>query len=178
MADINWLSLVFVMGFIVVHFSSRFLGLSVADPRSPWLSLAGGGTVAYAFLFLLPELNKYLQAIEKTVNGSWLSFFSEHTYLLALLGLLVYFGLDTAAKAKTKAGKEGNRHSSTGVFVVHIALFFLYNVIIGYLLVREEFANNWEMALYFLVLALHFGATDHSLKELHKKVMINTADGF
>ncbi|MFD1032506.1 hypothetical protein [Metaplanococcus flavidus] len=169
MNGINWLSIVFVAGFIVVHFSSKYLKLSTSDPRSPWLSLAGGATISYVFLFLFPELNKYLEVINEAVSGSWLSFFSEYTYLLALFGLLVYYGLDVVAKTKSsgEAEKEGN--PSFGVFMVHISLFFLYNLIIGYLLVREDFASNWELALYFLALALHFGATDHTLKDLHKE---------
>lgn len=169
MTGINWLSLLFVAGFIVIHFSSKFMKLSVSDPRSPLLSFAGGATIAYVFVFLLPELNKYLQVIEEAVSGSWLTFFSEYTYLLALFGLLVYYGLDIVAKTKKTSGEEKQSHPSFGVFIVHISLFFLYNMIIGYLLVREDFSSNWAMALYFLALALHFGATDHSLKELHKK---------
>lgn len=169
MTDTNWLSLVFVVGFIVIHFSSRFMKLSVADPRSLLLSLAGGATIAYVFLFLLPELNKYLQVIEEAVSGSWLTFFSEYTYLLALFGLLVYYGLDVLTKTKKISEEKKQSQPSFGVFIVHLSLFFLYNTTIGYLLVRQDFSSNWAMALYFLALALHFGATDHSLKELHKK---------
>lgn len=169
MNDINWLSLVFVVGFIVVHFSSKFMKLSTSNPRSPMLSLAGGATISYVFLFLFPELNKHLEVINEAVSGSWLSFFSEYTYLLALFGLLVYYGLDVVAKTNGSGEAEKQGNPSFGVFMVHISLFFLYNLIIGYLLVRQEFSSNWEMALYFLALALHFGATDHTLRKLHEK---------
>lgn len=163
----HWLSLLFTVGFMIVHFSQRFLQLSTNNPRSPVLSMTGGATVAYVFLYLLPELNKYLQPIKETVSGSWLAFFEDYTYLLALFGLLIYYGLDILAKSNKAAGERGD-DSSSGLFLLHISSFFIYNLIIGYLLVREEFHSNWAMTVYFIALAAHFVATDHTLKDLHR----------
>lgn len=169
MAGVNWLSLLFIIGFIVVHFSAKYWKLSTDNPRSPWLSAFGGATIAYVFLYLMPELHKYLEVIKNAVGDSWLSFFGDYTYLLALIGLLAYFGLDSWAKSKINSEGKGSEARSTPVFFVHISSFFLYNLIIGYLLIREDFSSQWSMALYFLALAAHFAATDHTLKEIHKK---------
>lgn len=168
MTGTNWLSLVFVFGFIIVHFSSKYMKLSTSQPRSPWLSAFGGATIAYVFLYLLPELNKYLEVIKDAVGNGWLSSFGDYTYLLALIGLLVYFGLDILAKNKKTTREEKKGSGSFSAFLLHSSSFFLYNLIIGYLLIREEFSSNWGMALYFLALAVHFIATDHTLKDLHK----------
>lgn len=169
MADINWLSFLFIIGFMIVHYSAKHLKFSTENPRSPWLSAFGGATIAYVFLYLMPQLHKYLEVIKKAVGDSWLTFFGDYTYLLALFGLLGYFGLHSWAKSKgeSKGAESGSR--STKVFLVHISSFFLYNLIIGYLLIREDFSSQWSMALYFLALAAHFIATDHTLKEIHKK---------
>lgn len=166
MSTAHWLSLLFMIGFIVVHFSSKFMNLPTSNPRSPILSIAGGMTVAYVFLYLLPELHKYLQPIKQAVSNTWLGFLEDYTYILALIGLLIYYGLDIV----TRKGKgEESGQPSFGLFLLHISSFFLYNMIIGYLLIREEFSTHWAMALYFLALAAHFVATDHKLKELHKQ---------
>lgn len=169
MSGVNWLSLLFIIGFILVHFSAKYLKLSADNPRSPWLSAFGGATIAYVFLYLMPELHKYLEVIKQAVGDSWLTFLGDYTYLLALFGLLAYFGLDSWAKSKKKSEGERSESRSSRVFLVHISSFFLYNLIIGYLLVREDFSSQWSMALYFLALAAHFMATDHTLKEIHKK---------
>lgn len=165
MTATHWLSLLFTIGFIVTHFSSRYMSLSASNPRSPVLSFAGGATVAYVFLYLFPELSHYMQAVQKAVNGSWLTFFNDYTYLIALLALLIYYGLDILTKSRHRQSDT----PSLGFFMVHMASFFLYNLVIGYLLVREDFENYWAMALYFFALAVHFVATDHNLKELHQK---------
>lgn len=166
-SDINWLSFLFIIGFIAVHFSAKYLNLSTTNPRSSWLSLFGGAAIAYVFLYLLPELHKYLEVMKEAVGDGWLTFFGDYTYLLALLGLLVYFGLDNLAKVKGKSEGEDLGSRSLPVYLVHISSFFIYNLIIGYLLVREEFSSNWGMALYFLALAAHFVATDYTLKDIH-----------
>lgn len=166
MAGVNWLSLLFIIGFVGVHFSTKYLKLSTENPRSPWLSVFGGATIAYVFLYLLPELHKYLGIMKEAVGDSWLAVVGDYTYLLALIGLLVYFGLDTLAKTKQK---DKGEESGFPVFLVHLSSFFIYNLIIGYLLIREEFSSQWSMALYFLALAAHFVATDHTLKEIHKE---------
>ncbi len=43
MAGVNWLSLLFIIGFVGVHFSTKYLKLSTENPRSPWLSVFGSG---------------------------------------------------------------------------------------------------------------------------------------
>lgn len=169
MPGASWLSLVFVFGFIIVHFSTKYMNLSTSNPRSPWLSAFGGATIAYVFLYLLPELSKYLEVIKEAVGNGWLSSLGDYTYLLALIGLLTYYGLDIFAKNKKTGHEEKEGSGSFSAFFLHISSFFIYNLIIGYLLIREEFSSNWSMALYFLALAVHFIATDHTLKDLHKK---------
>lgn len=170
MSGVNWLSLLFVTGFIIVHFSAKFMKLSTANPRSPWLSVFSGAAIAYVFLYLLPELHKYLEVMKDAVGeDSWLALIGDYTYLLALIGLLSYFGLDNFAKTKKNSGDKASGSRSSHVFFIHISAFFIYNLIIGYLLIREEFSNQWSMALYFLALSAHFMSTDHTLKEIHEK---------
>lgn len=169
MTGIDGWSFLFVLGFVAVHFGSKYMGLSTSNPRSPWLSAFGGVAIAYVFLYLLPELSKYLAVMEEHVGDSWLRFLADYTYLLALIGLLAYYGLDILAKTKNTAAQDNSETGSLPVFLVHLSSFFLYNVIIGYLLIKEEFPNQWGLTLYFLALAVHFIATDHTLKDLHKE---------
>lgn len=54
-----WLSLFFVIGFIAIHLFSKNMLFLKALPRSRFLSIAGGISVAYVFLHLLPELGVF-----------------------------------------------------------------------------------------------------------------------
>ncbi|WP_088006888.1 hypothetical protein [Indiicoccus explosivorum] len=168
----HWIGLIFIIGFIILHFSSKYMKLSPSGPRSNWLSLAGGGTIAYTFIYLIPELAHYLTVLKEAISsGSWLTFFEDYTYILALLGLLIYFGLDTLTnkqqKGKSESDEEGR--SSFGFFMVHITAFFFYNFVIGYIFVVEDFKSYWAMGVYFLALGAHFIGTDHKLDELHEE---------
>ncbi|AQQ54528.1 hypothetical protein [Planococcus lenghuensis] len=166
MTTTNWISLLFIIGLIILHFSEKYLNLSTKDPRSKLLSFAGGATIAYSFIFLIPELAHYNDVLKRLIGSeSWLAFFEEYTYTLAFLGLLIYYGLDLLMSArKKKTGDTGN-----GLFAVHIAAFFFYNFFIGYLLVIQDFKSYWAMIVFFIALGLHFIASDHSLKAIHEE---------
>ena len=81
------------------------------------LSLAGGVSVAYVFVQLLPELNEGQEAVAEVV-GEGLAFIKSHVYLLALLGLAVFYGLEWAATASPRRRRAAGAEDgpSAGVF--------------------------------------------------------------
>jgi hypothetical protein len=69
---------------IAIHLFSgrlRFLG---GTPRSIWLSIAGGVSVAYVFIYLLPELSQAQAALREAMPLA--GFAEHHVYLIALRG--------------------------------------------------------------------------------------------
>ncbi|MGH1570480.1 hypothetical protein ACRAWG_07115 [Methylobacterium sp. P31] len=82
--------------------SMRFLD---GTPRSAWLSVAGGVSVAYVFVHLLPELAAGQEVIGRATA---VSLAERHVYLIALAGLLVFYGLDRLAKT-SRSRREGHR---------------------------------------------------------------------
>ncbi len=126
------------IGFALIHLFSGKLRF-VKFPRSRWLSGAGGVSVAYVFVHILPELSEHQAVLEEAEKG-FVAYLENHVYLLALLGLTIFYGLERMAsesrESQDKAGK-GNV-TSQGVFWVHIASFAVYNALIGYLLMHRE----------------------------------------
>lgn len=138
-------------------------------PRSRVLSFAGGVAVSYVFLHLLPELSHHQEKIEGAIHTDFGGFLKNHIYVIALIGLAVFYGLERMVKTS----KRNNSNSSTtspGVFWLHISSFFIYNALIGYLLVREEYESIWGMVFYFLALGIHFITNDRSLRREHLKL--------
>lgn len=162
----EWLSLLFVMGFIVIHLFSKNMNFLKAVPRSRFLSIAGGVSVAYVFLHLLPELGEFQKEVHEEFGGSGEGFLSNHIYLAAMAGLALFYGLEQMVQNSKRREAEGK--SSTGVFWVHIGSFAMYNGIIGYLMIREEFEGAAGMALFFVALGVHFITNDKGLREAHK----------
>lgn len=89
-------SLIAALALAIVHASAGNLRFLHGTPRSRWLSLAGGVSVAYVFVHLLPELSEGQQVLAEAAGGA-LGFLESHVYLVALLGLAVFYGLDRVA---------------------------------------------------------------------------------
>lgn len=158
-------SLLAALGLAVVHlFSSKLRFLDII-PRSRWLSIAGGVAVAYVVLHLLPQLQEYHEVLSDVGNALPLP--GEHAvYILTLLGLVVFYGLE---KFVRKAKPRGERDTTdAGTFWLHIGSYTVYNALIGYLLVRED--RDWQsLALFFIGIGLHFVVNDHGLRQHHKQ---------
>lgn len=163
-----WMSLVFVIGFVIIHLTSKQMKFLKVEPRSKFLSVAGGISVAYVFMHLLPELKEYQEEFDETFQG--LQFLESHIYISALLGLVIFYGLEQLAKNSKREGREsGTYKASFNVFWIHIGSFALYNAIIGYLILRGEYQSEWGMLLYFIAMGIHFVTNDKGLRATHKE---------
>ncbi|CAN5199479.1 hypothetical protein BH24ACT19_BH24ACT19_16230 [soil metagenome] len=155
-----------VAGLVVVHLFSgklRFLG---GTPRSVWLSVGGGVSVAYVFVHLLPELAESQETIAGAV-GEELAFLEYHVYLVSLLGLVFFYGLEQTARGSR--GRKAGRGDSTGqgIFWLHISSFAVYNAIIGYLLLHRLDSGLENLLLFSVAMALHFVVNDYGLRAHH-----------
>lgn len=164
----GWLSFVLAAVLAIIHMLAitktvnRIMGLK-------WvLSGSGGFAVAYVFVHLLPELGEHQALLEEKVNLAWLDYFEHYAYVVAMLGLILYYGVERAASA-VSSGES--RRSPAGVFWLHTCSFTLYNGIIGYLLVQRIQTNTiWNQLLYAVAMGLHFLVIDRGLSNHHKKI--------
>jgi len=164
---VRGVALIAALGLALVHLYAGKLRFLEGTPRSVWLSVAGGVSVAYVFVHLLPEVGEVQETLAEAL-GSALGFLENHGYLVALLGLVVFYGLERAAKASRKARGGEAQATSSGVFWLHIGSFTLYNLLVGYLLVRRPEQGLLELVLFFTAMALHFVVNDFGLREHHK----------
>src|SRR5690625_7462304 len=102
----TWMSLIFVIGFVVIHLRSKQMKFLKVEPRSRFLSVAGGISVAYVFMHLLPELEEYQKGFDASFRN--FTFLESHIYIIALLGLVIFYGLEQLAKkSKQESEKSG-----------------------------------------------------------------------
>lgn len=161
------LSLLLVAALAAVHlFSGRMRFLS-ASPRSRWLSAAGGVSVAYVFVHLLPDLAEEQETVREAV-GEGFSFIEYHVYLVAMVGLVAFYGLERAAKLSRRRGRATGDAAGPGVFWLHVGSFGLYNALIGYLLLHREEPGLWSLVLFAFAMGVHFVVNDFGLREDHK----------
>jgi zinc transporter ZupT len=152
-----------------LHLVAGKLRFLEGTPRSVWLSLAGGVSVAYVFVQLLPELSEGQEAVAEAA-GEGLAFLENHVYLLSLLGLAVFYGLERAATTSRRRRLAGGGDApSRGVFWLHVASFAAYNALTGYVLHQQaEDSGRAALALFAIAMGLHFVVNDYGLREHHK----------
>lgn len=163
------LTALFAIAFALVHIFIGKLAFLAVIPRSRWLSFAGGVSVSYIFLHILPELSTHEVTFAEGLGMSerkaemWL-------YLASLVGLATFYGLERIAKtSRHRAGKAGSEDRiEAEVLWLHVGVFALYNILIGYLLLHREASGLWGLLTYVFAMALHFVTTDVGLREDHR----------
>lgn len=165
-----WIGIGILVG---VHvFAGKIKWLQVI-PRSRWLSMASGVSVAYVFLHLLPELAKAQAHIEQQFGHALqlIQYLDHHIYLVALAGLAVFYGLERMAVRSRLERAQFTKEDRTSdmVFWIHIVAFAGYNVLIGYLVFHLEDQSARGLISFLLAMALHFLVNDYGLAEHHKE---------
>ena len=147
----------------LTHLYVRLLSPVLDAPRSPWLSLAGGAATAYVFVHVFPNLCEGQEAVRRA-GWTLLPALDHHVFLVALFGLLVFYGLERAAILARGGRDAPPTGPESGVFWLHLISFGLYNFLIGYLLVNRVTPGSVSLYTYTVAMALHMAGTDHGLR--------------
>jgi len=138
------------------------------DTRSI-VSLSGGLSSAYVFVQLMPELAEaqrtfaHAAGLPAREDGSAI-------YFCALMGFLVFYGLEHLRRVTSDAGVEGDRADADAQqwsFRIHVGGFAFYVALVSYLLLHGPDREGGSLGLYAFAMAAHFLATDHALHHEH-----------
>ncbi len=121
--------------------------------RGRFLSFAGGVSFAYVFIDLLPALGKGQPVLKRTF-GELIPYFDRHTYLIALLGMLFYYGIEK--------GKEAR-----GTAWLSMSGYLLFNLFVGASLADNTNPEIQPLALFTIAMAMHYFVRDHDLRARH-----------
>lgn len=127
------------------------------------VSFGGGMAAAYVFLHLMPKLHGARQAFA-TAAPAPLPYDGMATYYLALLGFLVFYGLDHWHAHLRERSDAGNAEHA---FRLYVGGFSAYVWLMAYLLVRNLEETEVSTALYAAAITCHFLALDHELRSPH-----------
>ncbi len=163
-----FLTFVAALVFAAIHLLGRSIAFLRSTPRNVWLSAAGGVSIAYVFVHILPELSHH-QAVLTTEVGSlaFLDTEERDVYFAALVGLATFYGLELWARssARRRVTREGVRRPSRRTFWLQLAFYATFNVIIGYLLLHRDERDIASLVTYAIAMATHFVVADQGLRE-------------
>jgi hypothetical protein len=113
-----------------------------------FLSFASGISFAYVFVDLLPTLEAGQPILKKTFDNI-LPYFDRHAYLIALLGVLFYYGLHTQSNGKRN-------------FWLVFSGYLLFNFFIGASLSDSANPEIQPLALFTIAMGMHYFVQDHN----------------
>ena len=145
---------VFLFG-VRIHPFRRYI-----DRRSV-ISFSAGMSIAYVFVHLMPELHEARSSFAESMSVS-LRYEGMAIYLFALVGFLVFYGLDHLRKRLGKSEGEGGDEDGRA-FLLHIGGFAIYVGFVSCLLVNSLEETEVSIVLYAAAMALHFLSVDHAL---------------
>ena len=160
---------ILAIGLAFIHAFVSKINIFSFIPEHRWFSFAGGVSIGYVFLEIFPELSHAQEELEHSAIP-FLAYLENHIYIISLLGLLAFYGLDILALTSRRFNQmvHSNDNTSSSVFWIHITAFAILNAIFGYLL--QEVGNHtlFQCILFFVAVALHFFVIDRHLREHHK----------
>jgi len=154
-------ALVFAATFLVGGRVHPFRSL-IRDRRSI-LSFGAGMSAAYVFVHVMPELHGARRAFVESVSMT-LRYEGMAIYFVALLGFLLFYGLEHQSNRLRGSGAEG---AVGPAFKLDITGFAAYVWLMAYLLVNHFGDSLVSIELYAVALAFHFLSLDHALRHEH-----------
>jgi hypothetical protein len=134
-----------------------------------WTSAGAGIGVAYAFLVLLPKLAVAQSALQQATDGGLYGFLLHHSYLVALTGLVVYFGMDIAVeRALVLPDRRVFRPAVRLLVCAHAGSLTGYYLLVSYLMseLRERgYVGYVSLGLFAAAMLLHYATIDHGLRK-------------
>lgn len=165
-----WLSLIIILGFVVIHIFTNYIKFLSRKPRNRLMSLVSGGSIAYVFLHLVPELTHYQEVAEKANLPQWMENINYITYLATLAGLALFYAINQLSEKSQEHNKRKRNMTrpSKDIFIMEISAFAMYNMLIGYLLVELSGDYVIDYIIYFIVFSFHFIANNRILHLTHE----------
>jgi len=154
-----------------IHLPVRKFELLDIKKRMMWLSFAGGVAVAYVFGRLLPELAEWQALIDVLEHpfykaSTFLQFFDYEIYIVALLGLITFYGVHCLVYWKNKNQEEDVQR--TDVFWLYLICYSLYNALIGYLMIHHHRVGLLAFSIVAVAMGFHLVANAYHVRERHK----------
>ena len=157
-----WSSLLVMCALSIVHLTVHRWRVLQGPSAYHWLGVSAGTALAYVFAYLLPKLALIQDKLAPPADASeW--FMQQHVYLLALAGLITYYGLTRITiAADSSPVTDGKVFFNRRVFLQLVG-YSLYSAQLGYLVTELSQPGIASYALVMVILCFHLMGIDHHL---------------
>ena len=158
-------SLTAILLLACVHLLVKELRRLEAGTRYALLAAGAGASLAYVMVRILPKLAEKQDSLMASADTGLRGFLEHHAYLVAMLGLVTYYGISrVAAYGAGGAGSElPQRHRAAQIATA--VGYGAYSLLIGYLIVSREQFGLFSLVLITGGMGTLFLVTDHGLRK-------------
>lgn len=154
-------SFICVLALIGVHLSALQIHRIGPQFQARLLSAAGGVSIAYIFIDLLPKFCDGAVKVERAFQGVF-PYLERHVYVMGLLGLMFAYTVQRAAANPARDADDFRRKFWGQVFA-----YALFNALIGYSLANKNDPDIQPLALFTIAVGLHYYINDYNLREAY-----------
>ena len=155
-------SLIAILLLACVHLLVKELRRLEAGTRYALLAAGAGASLAYVMLRILPKLAEKQDSLLASADTGLRGFLEHHAYLVAMLGLVTYYGISRVAAYGAEEAGSGRRFRAARIAAA--VGYGAYSMLIGYLIVSREQFGLLSIVLITGGMGTLFLVTDHGLR--------------
>jgi len=148
----------------LAHLATTQLRHIAGATRNQLLMAGAGVSLTYVLLYILPQLASKQDIMRASTKPGLLGFMEHHTYSMALIGLVVYFGIAQFAGGGAQLRASGSVLRYRAALIATVVSYAAYSVLIGYILVHGINVELIAMVLFTFAMATYFMVSDYGLR--------------
>ncbi len=158
-------SLIVVLILAFVHLFVKELRRVPAVPRNALLAAGAGASLAYVLMRILPKLAEKQESLMASVDTGVRGFLEHHAYLVAMLGLVAYYGISRLAAYGAEGPDVDSPVRYRAALVSTNVGYAAYSLLIGYLIANRLHFGLFSLALIIIGMGTLFLVSDHGLRK-------------
>ncbi len=158
-------SLIAVLILAFVHLFVKELRRVPAVPRNALLAAGAGASLAYVLMRILPKLAETQESLMASVDTGVRGFLEHHAYLVAMVGLVVYYGISRLAAYGAEEPEVDLPVRYRAALISTSVGYAAYSLLIGYLIANRLQFGLFSLALITTGMGTLFLVSDHGLRK-------------
>lgn len=159
-------SLVVILILALVHLFVRELGRLEVAARNALLSFGAGASLSYVMLRILPKLADKQEDLMASADTGVRGFLEHHAYLVAMFGLVVYYGMSRLSAYGAAGAKIHSPLRYRTALLSTTIGYGAYSMLIGYLIVNRLHIGLFSVLLITIGMGTLFLVSDHGLRKI------------
>jgi len=158
-------SLIVIVILALVHLFVRELRCLGVDSRNAVLSAGAGASLAYVLMRILPKLAEKQEDLMASADTGLRGFLEHHAYLVAMVGLVVYYGISRVAAYGSEGATSASPPHYRAAVIATVAGHGAYSLLIAYLIVNRLYLGLFSTTLIAVGMGTLFLVSDYGLRK-------------